>query len=461
MAEKKRKKIIKFYKLPHINLGIVVFGIIFIYMLYNVFVYFTTKQVAFYEVSQGTIAQNDTSTGLILREETIYNADASGFINYYNQDATKAGVNTYIYSVDETGDFYQKIASENENQLFSQEGSYDELQKTAAHYVINYSDSSFYEVYTFKYDMQARMMEALGKNALSNMGEYSTSTASFHAYMAPQAGIAVYNTDGLEGVTLDSFSKDSFDESKHMKNNLLAKEKVNAGEPVYKLITSEIWNLVLPISEAMANDLAQETNIKVEFKKDNSTAWAASQIVNRDNGYYLVLTFQNSAIRFAADRYLDVKLLLSDANGLKIPNTALTEKLFFVIPKDYITKGGNSKNNGVLHQTVNKSGESVTEFVSTLVIQETEDAYYIEGAGLNAGDEIVKPDSTEKMTLKETVSLQGVYNINKGYAVFRKVEILFQNQEYTIVKKKTDYGISLYDHIALDASAVRDNQIVN
>ena len=64
------------------------------------------------------------------------------------------------------------------------------------------------------------------------------------------------------------------------------------------------------------------------------------------------------------------------------------------------------------------------------------------------------------MTLEQTASLQGVYNINKGYAVFRKVEILFQNEEYTIVNTGTSYGLSLYDHIALDASAIKENQIV-
>ena len=60
----------------------------------------------------------------------------------------------------------------------------------------------------------------------------------------------------------------------------------------------------------------------------------------------------------------------------------------------------------------------------------------------------------------ETASLQGVYNINRGYAVFRKVEILFQNQEYTIVNTGTNYGISLYDHIALDSSAIKENEII-
>ena len=63
--------------------------------------------------------------------------------------------------------------------------------------------------------------------------------------------------------------------------------------------------------------------------------------------------------------------------------------------------------------------------------------------------------------LRETAPLQGVYNVNKGYAVFRKVEILFQNQEYTIVDTGTNFGISLYDHIALDASSIAENEIIH
>ena len=94
------------------------------------------------------------------------------------------------------------------------------------------------------------------------------------------------------------------------------------------------------------------------------------------------------------------------------------------------------------------------------VFQENEDTYYIDGSDLEKGDVINKPDSGETMTLEQTASLQGVYNINKGYAVFRKIEILFQNEEYTIVNTGTSYGLSLYDHIALDASAVKENQIV-
>ncbi len=460
MTKKRNKKIIKFHKGTHLNIGVIVFLIIFIYMLYNIFQYFTTKQVAVYEVSQGTIAQNNTFTGLALREETVYNAESSGYINYYNKDATKAGVDTYVYSVDETGDFYNQILEANSGKLFEQKGSYEELEKTASSYVLDYSNENFYQVYTFKYDMEAALMEALSASNLSNLDGYNGNTATFHSYLAPQDGVVVYNTDGLEGTTSDNFTEDSFDPSKHVKNNLLAREKINAGDPAYKLITSEKWNLVFPIDEKLATDLAEEGNVKVEFKKDGSMAWGKAEISNRDGSYYLVLTFQNSVVRFATDRYLEVKLLLSDTSGLKIPNTSLTKKDFFVVPKDYVTKGGNSDGNGVLRQNVTKEGKKVMEFTDITVFQETEDTYYIDGSDLKQGDIINKPDSSETLSLKETATLQGVYNINKGYAVFRKVEILFQNEEYTIVNTGSSYGLSLYDHIALDASAVKEDQIV-
>ncbi|MFQ9085938.1 MAG: HlyD family efflux transporter periplasmic adaptor subunit [Roseburia sp.] len=61
----------------------------------------------------------------------------------------------------------------------------------------------------------------------------------------------------------------------------------------------------------------------------------------------------------------------------------------------------------------------------------------------------------------ETAKLQGVYNINKGYAVFKQISILYQNEEYSIVETGTSYGLSLYDHIALDGSKVNENDLIN
>ena len=50
---------------------------------------------------------------------------------------------------------------------------------------------------------------------------------------------------------------------------------------------------------------------------------------------------------------------------------------------------------------------------------------------------------------------------NKGYAVFRKIQIVDQNAEYSIIKKQTQYGISQYDYIVENASTVSEEDIVH
>jgi hypothetical protein len=56
--------------------------------------------------------------------------------------------------------------------------------------------------------------------------------------------------------------------------------------------------------------------------------------------------------------------------------------------------------------------------------------------------------------------LTGVYNVNQGYAVFRRIEILDQNDEYCIIKKNTPDGLSAYDQIALDGTTAIEQAII-
>ena len=76
------------------------------------------------------------------------------------------------------------------------------------------------------------------------------------------------------------------------------------------------------------------------------------------------------------------------------------------------------------------------------------------------GSVLRKTDSDDTYELKEKKSLKGVYNINKGYAVFKEVDILCESEEYYIVESGNDYGLSNYDHIALTGADVRENDVV-
>lgn len=92
---------------------------------------------------------------------------------------------------------------------------------------------------------------------------------------------------------------------------------------------------------------------------------------------------------------------------------------------------------------------------------ETETSYYIDETDLKAGDVIQKEGSSDQYTLQKTAKLKGVYNINKGYAVFKQIDILSKNEEYSILKTGTSYGLSLYDHIALNGNEISEGELIN
>lgn len=165
-------------------------------------------------------------------------------------------------------------------------------------------------------------------------------------------------------------------------------------------------------------------------------------------------------VTFCTDRFIDIELILEDETGLKIPNSSIVEKEFFIVPKEYVTKGGNGNSDGVLRETYQEDGTATSEFVETAIHGETETEYYLDDISLRIGENILKPESSEKYVLSKRGSLTGVYNINKGYADFKQISILYQNEEYSIVRSNTQYGLSVYDYIVLDASAVEDDEFI-
>ena len=73
---------------------------------------------------------------------------------------------------------------------------------------------------------------------------------------------------------------------------------------------------------------------------------------------------------------------------------------------------------------------------------------------------IVSQKDQSHYTVSDVGVLEGVYCINQGYAVFRRIEILDQNEEYAIVSRNTDYGLSRYDHIVRNADKVNEEEIL-
>ena len=115
-----------------------------------------------------------------------------------------------------------------------------------------------------------------------------------------------------------------------------------------------------------------------------------------------------------------------------------------------------------MKETYSESGASA-EFIPATIYYSTDEYYYVdmsENSPLQAGDYLIRPNSQERYQIGNSASLEGVYNINKGYAVFKQIEILNSNEEYHTIRKGTSYGLSVYDHIVLDASTVYEGELI-
>ena len=194
-------------------------------------------------------------------------------------------------------------------------------------------------------------------------------------------------------------------------------------------------------------------------------------IVKIDEAKYGKIDFSRGLIRYASERFLDIELVTNTVTGLKIPLSAIESKDFYVIPAEYATTDPDSGSVGFNKISKDSSGNNVRTFINATIygkvkIESDDDSadeaynYYVDRSAFKEGDAIVKDDSNQRFIVGETDSLEGVYCINQGYAVFRQVDILDQNEEYAIISSNTSYGLSRYDRIARDSSQVKEQDIL-
>ncbi len=459
MKKKKNQNIVKFQKDYKFNIGIVIIVIIFIYVLFHLFSYITDKNIKVYEVKEGTISASLKKDALALRDEEVFNSGTNGIIKYFKQDASRVGVKTVIYSIDKSGEITNKINSMNTdigklspsmlNGIYNEFGAFSE----------SYSDSNFFRTGIFKNNLNTELDQIHTANALGSLqGEIDNATknGTYELNYSPKAGLFMLTIDGLEGTNLDNFDKESFDVNRVNKVGLRSNVNVNSGDPIYKIIYGDKWNLLFPVNDDEKKLLGDEDYINVRFNLDDFMTYAEAKIIHQGTEDYMNLAFDDSIERYADNRFLTIEMQLNNKSGLKIPNSAITTKEFFVIPKNYFMKGNDSSSEGIM---VKRSGGN--EFISPTIFYETNDAYYIDSEKVDAKDYILKPNSNEEYRVDtKTDELEGVYSVNKGYAVFKQIKVLNQNKEYSIVDKNTSYGIALYDRIVLDGSQVEENDMI-
>ena len=458
-----RNKVTKYRRPLNLNIGMLIFAAILIYVLIGVFMYFKTEHIVGYSVKEGSLTSNSIYTGIALRTEEIVTGSDAGYINYFAREGTRVAVGNLVYTIDETGKLSDYINTSESGENSLSDTDLFELKTEITSFISRFDRTNFSDVYNFKYSVEGTVLKLSNYNILANADALNgTSGTSLINYRyAGKSGIISYSVDGYENLKLEDMTAELFEQKDYEKKHLVNNELIAGGDPVYKLSTNEDWSIVIQVEEELAEELLEKEYVEVKFLKNQYTSWGkVDSYTNESGDTFVSLTFTNSMITFCTDRFIDIELLLEDEKGLKIPNSAIVEKEFYIVPKEYVTKGGNSGKDGVLLERYDATGSATTQIEETTIYDATDTEYYLDDTVLRANNYIVKPESTQKYAISKTGSLIGVYNINKGYADFKQVSILYQNDEYAIVKSNTVYGLNVYDYIVLDASTVNDNEFI-
>lgn len=463
MAEN-RNNITKYRKPVNLNIGVLIFIAIFIYVVICVVAYFRTEHIVGYSVLEGSLTSNSIYEGIALRAEELVTSTDAGYVNYFAREGERVASGNLVYTIDETGRLSDYINASESGENSLSDTDLAELKAEITSFTSRFDRKQFSDVYNFKYGVEGTVLKLANYNILENVNALNdaSNTALIDYHYAAKSGIVTYFVDGYEDLTLQDMTAEHFDQKEYEKKHLVNNELLAAGDPAYKLSTDEDWSIVIHVADAQtAEMLVEKEYVEVRFLKNQYTSWGAVEAYTNEAGdSFVQLSFTNSMVTFCSDRFIDIELLLEEQKGLKIPNSAIVEKEFYIVPKEYVTRGGNSGNYGVLLETYDEEGNASTKFVETTIYDETETEYYLDNRVLQAGNYLIKPESTEKHAVSKTGSLKGVYNINKGYADFKQVTILDDNEKYSIVKSNTVYGLNVYDHIVLDASTVNDNDFI-
>lgn len=459
----KRQENIQVYKKPlNLNIGIIIFTVILIYIIICICMYFSQKHIYGYEVKTGSLSVSNIYEGFAIRDEEIVTSTEAGYINYFAREGERIGSNKLVCTIDETGQIKEMMSdSKNEESLLNDQ-NFSEIRTEIENYINSFDRKSFSSTYDFKFAVKGNILKYSSTNLLNSIGEiYQGSTESINICNAPKSGIVVYSTDGYEKVTPGDVNESWFQHDKYQKTQLVNNNIIAKGDHIYKLSTNENWSIIIPIEEDRAQELIEEEYVKIKFLKNQTESWAkVSAIQGTDNKSYIQLSLNNSMLSFVTDRFIDIELYTDVETGLKVPNSAIIEKEFFLVPEEYIFKGGKHGNAGVLRQSYNEDGSSVPEFVEVSIYNEENGEYYIDDSVLRVGDVLSKENSTETFTVSKVGTLIGVYNINKGYADFKQIQILNENEEYSIIKSNTNYGLVAYDYIVLDADSVDNDELI-
>lgn len=459
MKQQNQQHIIQMNKDIRANAATIVIAAVLLYVVISVITSMNKQSVTIYQVCKGDISNNFTLQGLAIRDEVIVNTNTSGYICYYISDGEKVKKNSTVCTIDQTGEIYNSDENtESYNDLLTND-DYKTIRSLISSYKLTYSDVTFYNAYTFETNANNRVFELTNEIKMQHSG---TSGSSISSINAPDSGLVTYYIDGYENYQISENIKASdFDKAGYDKTAMKSGDFAEAGNTVVKIIPSEQWNIVAPLSEDQATELEERSYITFRINNSSFKITMPFTIIQGSDGKYINIAIDKYLSNFLSERFVSVEIIQSDESGLKIPSSSLVEKGVYKIPLGYLSAGSNQSNENRLNlQRKDTNGNQSIQQMQPKIYM-TDDKYaYIDPEGIEDSDILVNINSNDTIaaSLLELEPLTGVYFANQGIAEFRRVTIIKTIDEFVLIKG--DEELKAYDNIVLDAGSVTENQLI-
>lgn len=457
----KPKKAVKFKKRRKINIGTIIFFFIALYLTGFAIYYSGKERISIYEVTEENLARDMEVTGVIVRDETLFCTPEAGYINYYLRAGSRVRKNAAVYSIDANRAVYDMIGGTGDITLTEKDIA--EVKRIVSSFQAGYDGTNFADVYELKETLVLKTGEISDNNLLDRMQDMIDTAGisnGFRFVQAEKSGLISYTSDSLDGLTVEGVNASTFLTENFTSASLRSTKQYMAGEPAYKLVCSDTWQIVCPVTPDQYVALKERTSLRF-MAQDGLLFSAPVEFTPRGSDYYMVVTMNRYEANYLEERFLTLDILVSEDKGLKIPKTAVTVKDFYLIPPQYFTAGGDSNDTGLYSVSYSaKTGEPEYVFLPAEIYYQDGEYAYVAKDEFPAATTIYCPETKETMPLALTSQLEGVYQVNRGYAVFRRIERVEENGDYVIVAKGTSRGVSAYDHIALNAEHVVDESII-
>lgn len=461
------QKIIKFRQRKDVNIGLVVaFGVL-VLLVINIYRYVTTPHLSLYEVQAGSSGSDISATAMILRTETVYRTEKAGYLNYYYREGTRVTKNAKIYSVNDSSEL-QDVLNLNEDNATLTANDLLRLKGDIRSFYADYSDTAFSECYSLREEFLSDYLRYRDISVLDTLANKDTMSNTFLTVEAPQSGVVSYFSDIYDGYTKEMITGEEFFIERQTVPEYQKQTGITAIDNfAYKLVSDEKWQLVIRIPEEYDGKVKQTGNtIAFRITGDSVLYEKTYEELRIGDFTYLVVDMDRYCSDYLSERFLDVTVFLSAKEGLKIPETAILTKEVYQIPERFVMQGGGEEDEvGVsLERYDAELGEVKPDFCKINPLFYENGYYYVAEEDLDSGQYIYSSSLTSEperaMLYSFLKEMEGVYNMNKGYAVFRRIERITDVEEYVLVRAGLAGGVALYDHIVLDVSAVSKDVIL-